>query len=92
MPNRSEVLAQLKDFVARELLDGQGQELEESTPLLEWGIVNSLSLANLVGFAESRFGVKVPPEGLIPQNFQSLKHLTDLIVSLSAAGNDQRTG
>lgn len=82
MIDSAAVLTDLTDFVSRELLEGKSEGLDENTPLLQWGIINSLSLARLVEYTERRFGVKVPPKDLVPENFQSLRAVTQLVSRL----------
>ena len=46
--------------------------LKHDTPLLESGILDSLSLLKLVLFLEKQFGVSVPAEELVPDNFKTI--------------------
>jgi acyl carrier protein len=66
----------LHEFVSAELLNGDAKDLDEKTPLLEWGLIDSFSLVKLVGFIEKRFGIRLRPEALKPDTFKSLGVLT----------------
>ncbi|MGO9645068.1 MAG: phosphopantetheine-binding protein [Candidatus Bathyarchaeia archaeon] len=46
--------------------------LKNDTLLLETGILDSLSLLKLVLFLEKQFGVSVPAEELVPDNFKTI--------------------
>jgi acyl carrier protein len=46
--------------------------LTDDTPLLESGILDSLSLLQLVVFLEERFGITVGDADLLPQNFETV--------------------
>jgi len=46
--------------------------LKNDTLLFESGILDSLSLLKLVLFLEKQFGVVVPAEELVPDNFKSV--------------------
>ncbi|HKM76094.1 MAG TPA: acyl carrier protein [Candidatus Bathyarchaeia archaeon] len=46
--------------------------LKNDTLLLETGILDSLSLLKLVLFSEKQFGVSVPAEELVPDNFKTI--------------------
>jgi acyl carrier protein len=81
--NQSEVMHGVKDFVSREVLDGRDIGLDGSTPLLEWGIINSIEMARLVNFIQSRFGIKVPPDRIIPVYFKDLASITELVMDLA---------
>lgn len=80
---RSEVLAQLKDYVAQHLLDGTDIGLDESTPLLEWGVINSLEIIRLISFIEKQFGVEVPGEKIVASYFINLASLSNLVLEIA---------
>ena len=89
--NHEGLLRELRDYVSNEVLDGKDIGLDGSTPLLEWGIINSIEMARLVSFIEIRFGVKVPAEKMIPAFFKDLTSATNLVLELAhspRAGSD----
>jgi acyl carrier protein len=63
----------LADFIRNELLHGRKVVLTEEADLLSAGIVDSLGILRLVAFIEDRFGVKVPDEDVVFENFQSIR-------------------
>ena len=69
---REEMLSELKQYVGRELLDGRDAGLDEHTPLLEWGVLDSLSVAELVNFTSERFEIDVPQGEVTPDNLKDL--------------------
>jgi acyl carrier protein len=69
---REEMLDELKRFVVRELLDGRDTGLDEHTPLLAWGVLDSLSVNVLVSFTRERFGIDVPQSEVTPDNLKDL--------------------
>lgn len=75
----------VRDFVVNELLQGQDRGLDESTPLLDWGIIDSLSLMTLVSYLEDQFSVRVPDEDIGPDNFGTLKAVGAMVVRLKEA-------
>ena len=75
----------LRDYVVRELLHGEEGGLAADTPLLEWGVIDSLSLAELLAFIEQRFSIQVAEEEVTPDHFQSLGALSALLARLSGA-------
>jgi acyl carrier protein len=83
-PQRDEVLTALSEFIAREILDGHDIGLDGRTPLLEWGIINSFEIARVVAFVADRFGVRIPPQRIEVRHFDTLEHLSELVVSLAA--------
>ncbi|WP_433271667.1 phosphopantetheine-binding protein [Actinosynnema sp. CS-041913] len=84
----AEVLGTLTEFIQRKVLDSAaGVEILPDTPLLEWGILNSLSTTSLVVFIGERFGVDVPAERMVGRNFRDLDSITRLVLDLE---NDVR--
>jgi acyl carrier protein len=75
---------EIKGFIVRELLDGKDAGLDASTPLLKWGVIDSLSLVNLLAFIEERFGIGVPPAEVNATNFENLSAIAGLLSRLSA--------
>jgi acyl carrier protein len=84
----SEILQRLKGYISKEILDGKDIGLEASTPLLEWGIINSLEMARFVAFLENRFSVDVPAEKIVVEHFRDLKSIVALVVELSSEKNN----
>ena len=82
---REEILQQLVDYVAKEILDGQDDDLDGETPLLEWGIINSMEITRMLAFIKATFGVEIPGEQVLPTHFQDLNSVTDLVVSAGAS-------
>lgn len=84
---REEFLGRISDYVQRELLGGADQpetapELKPDTPLLEWGILNSLNTAKLLAYLRDELGVEVPLTHVTGRYFQDLESVTDLVLSL----------
>jgi 2-hydroxymuconate-semialdehyde hydrolase len=69
---RDEMLDDLKQFVGHELLEGRDAGLDEHTPLLQWGVIDSLSVAELVTFTRERFDIEVPQSEVTPDNLKDL--------------------
>jgi 2-hydroxymuconate-semialdehyde hydrolase len=79
---REQMLSELKDFVSKELLDGRGAGLDEHTPLLEWGVIDSLSVAQLLSFTSERFDIEVPQREVTPENLKDLEAYVDVLTRL----------
>lgn len=80
---QTEILEVLKAYISREVLDGKDIGLDESTPLLEWGIIDSMGIANLVSFIQDRFHIEIPDDMILPEHFINLSALSNLLVSLT---------
>jgi pimeloyl-ACP methyl ester carboxylesterase len=80
---REDTIALLRGFVVDELLDGNDDGLDAQTPLLQWGVIDSLAMVTLLAFIEERLGVHVPDEQVRPEHFQNLATLGDLLEHLA---------
>ena len=75
----------LAEFVRNELLHGRKVALTNDADLLGAGIVDSLGILRLVAFIEDRFGVKVPDEDVVFENFQSIGAMAGYLSQRQAA-------
>ena len=63
----------INDYISRELVqDPALLPLADEAPLLESGILDSLTLLRLVVFLEERFGITMGDADLLPENFASV--------------------
>ena len=74
------VVSVLKSYVANELLEGQEIGLDSTTPLLEWGVINSIEIARLVAYIRDQFGTEIPAEMVIAKHFKDIDSLARLVI------------
>jgi acyl carrier protein len=74
----SEVKTTIAQFIRDEFVT-DGSEIDESTNLLEEEVIDSLGIFTLVAFIEDRFGVKVEPEEVNLENFETLGSIASLV-------------
>jgi acyl carrier protein len=74
----TDVKEQLREFIAKEF-SRAGGKVSADDPLLERGIIDSVGILRLVGFIESKFGVRVKDRELVPEIFHSVKTLAAFI-------------
>ena len=75
--SEEEISTRIIAFIRERFLDGDPKgELEESSPLLEWGIINSLNTAILLAFIHEEFGTPLALERLDAQMFKSVRSIT----------------
>jgi pimeloyl-ACP methyl ester carboxylesterase/acyl carrier protein len=81
------IVEELVRFANQELLAGAGDvPVDADTPILEMGVLDSLSMVSLLAFIRSRMNVNVPDEEVLPENFETLGTMADLIARLRARG------
>ena len=81
--DRAQVYTQLKDYFTYRVLDGIDEEIDEYTPLLDWGFINSLEIAHLVAFIHETYGLDVPPGKMVPAVFQNLHTITNMVMAIA---------
>lgn len=70
----------VKQFICTEILYEQGDiRLEDTTPLLDEGIIDSLGIMKLLPYLEETFSIRVSEEELTPENFENV-HAISLLV------------
>lgn len=79
----SEVMDSLKDYFVREVLDGREAGLDAETPLIEWGLLNSMEIMKLIRFIEDRYNVTVPGNKVVMANLKDLTALSALVMELA---------
>lgn len=57
---QDEVITQLHTYFAQDVLDGRDIGLDRTTPLLEWGVINSLEIVRLLAFIQAKFAMEIP--------------------------------
>jgi 2-hydroxymuconate-semialdehyde hydrolase len=93
--NRNNIPFELVRFANRELLSTASQRtvtLDLETPVLEMGILDSLSMVSLLTFVQTTLGVAIPDEKVLPENFETLGNLADLITQLQLSGRPIHEG
>jgi len=78
----SNMITELREFVAREFLSGKDEGLDAETPLIEWGIIDSVAIVALRDFVSRRFGVEIPYVELKPSNLANLAAIASTIERL----------
>jgi clorobiocin biosynthesis protein CloN5 len=72
--------AHLLTFVRKSFLsDDEEGELDEDTPLLEYGILNSLNTAMLIAHIRQEFGIAVPLADVTAESFKTVAALSSML-------------
>ena len=70
----------IQEFISRELLhDVMDTPLQDGDQLIESGIIDSLGIMTLLVFMEEKFSLQIPSEDLVPENFDSITAISNLI-------------
>lgn len=78
----SRIINELRMFISRELIDDNETELNATTPLIELGLIDSLSVVLLLTFISDHYGIEVPLEELTEANLKTLQAMSHLLIRL----------
>jgi acyl carrier protein len=70
------------EYIKHEYLDEEEAEdtgLNENTPLISGGIVDSFSMVSLKRFLEKKFGISIPDDEASPQAFDTVTSIMALV-------------
>jgi acyl carrier protein len=74
----------IRKFVLDKFPLARKQQIKDSDPLLESGVLDSLGVLDLVSFVEQEFSVHVADDELVPENFQTIDRIAAFIASKSS--------
>ncbi|MGO9231931.1 MAG: acyl carrier protein [Bryobacteraceae bacterium] len=73
-----DVKQEIRGYVVEHFLPG-GQGLDETTPLVSGGVIDSIGMLGLVSFIESRFGIEFMPREVDAHALDNLKMIEAVI-------------
>jgi len=74
------VIAEIKKLLEKNKL-AEGVQVDAGTNLKQVGI-DSFSTVEIILFIERKFGVSIPDEKLVPDNFKTIQALASTVVEL----------
>jgi len=78
--NADMIIAEIKNYIEKNIL-AETEQLDAETDLKKAGI-DSFSMVEIILFIERKFGVAIPDEKLIPDNFKTLHSLSATVLEL----------
>ena len=83
---KEEINPIVKQFLLEEFLPGaDADELDDSTPLMSGGILDSISTTRLVAFLEEKFGVAFEAHEMGVDFLDSLGDISELVTTKQAS-------
>jgi acyl carrier protein len=74
------IIAEIKNYIEKNIL-AEGVQIAADTDLKQVGI-DSFSTVEIILFIERKYGVAIPDEKLIPDNFKTLNALAAIVLEL----------
>lgn len=78
----SDISLDIKKFIVDEFLPGESADaIDDSTPLITGGILDSIATVRLISFIEERYGVQVEPHEMNADYLNFLPDIAALVTS-----------
>ena len=74
-----ELKSQVREFVTTNFYVADPNALENSTSLLDAGIIDSTGVLEVIMFIEKTFGVTVEDSEMLPENLDSIERITAFV-------------
>ena len=75
----AEISAKVRDYVVGTFLFGDGSKLRDDTSFLDYSILDSTGMLELINYIEQEFGIAIDPTELVPDNLDSIKNVTAFV-------------
>ncbi len=70
----------IHNYVVKEYLEeGSDQDINETTPLITGGIVDSFSMVSLKRFLERKYSIRIPDDEATPAAFDTVRSIAALV-------------
>ncbi len=69
----------IRAFIVDNFLYGDADGLKDDTSFLEEGIIDSTGILELVDFIESRFGISMRDDEMVPENIDSIENVASYL-------------
>ncbi|WP_306317519.1 MULTISPECIES: acyl carrier protein [unclassified Streptomyces] len=80
---------EIDSYIRKEFLEGDTSvELTPSSPLLEWGILNSMNTTRLTCFVGERYDVTVSAQAMRTHNFRTIENVARMVLELRGHRED----
>lgn len=82
MESHETIKASIKSYILEEFLPGESPDsLDDSTPLITGGVLDSIATVRLIAHIEEKFGVQIEPHEMNADYLNSLPDIAALIES-----------
>jgi acyl carrier protein len=71
----------LRTFINTDLLYREDQRIDPTVNLIETGVIDSMTLLRLTSFLEEHYGIEIPDEDIVTDNFRTLGSIEVFVAS-----------
>ncbi|MFF8898729.1 acyl carrier protein [Streptomyces lydicus] len=73
----------VREYLQSQVLGSREEEIALDAPLLEWGILTSLTTVQLIGHLQTAHGISIPHDQVVGSNFATIDSIATLLAELS---------
>jgi len=78
----NEIRGDILEFLKTQGFLNEKISLQENDSLSETGVIDSITLLQLVDFLESKYKIEIPVEMITPENFDTLAGISQSVIKL----------
>jgi len=78
----NEIRGDILEFLKTQGFLNEKISLQDNDSLSETGVIDSITLLQLVDFLESRYKIEIPVEMITPENFDTLAGISQSVIKL----------
>jgi acyl carrier protein len=71
--------SEVKSFIVKTFLFGDGGDLTDSDSFLQKGIVDSTGILEVISFLEEKYGIAIKDDELLPANLDSVDNIVNFL-------------
>ena len=87
MQNSKELKSQIRGFIVENFLYGEDNEnLTDQDSFLEFGLIDSTGVLELVAFVETQLGVAIKDSEMVPENLDSIDAIATFVTIKQQTG------
>lgn len=76
---KSDIKTGIRQFILKKFPLARKQQIEDSTVLLESGVLDSMGVLDVVAFLEKEYSISVSDDDLVPEYFQTIECLATFV-------------
>jgi acyl carrier protein len=80
-----EIQGDILEFLKTQGFLNEKISLQENDSLSETGVIDSITLLQLIDFLESKYNIQIPVEMITPENFDTLAGISQSVMKLKKA-------
>ena len=71
----------IREFLKSQQPADEAVEFSDADSLLEAGVIDSMTMVDLIAFLEQEYGIAVAEDDMVPENFDSLDAIASYVES-----------